>query len=70
MKKKKVILSTSELLIKVFLTMKVLNMIKLSLQTGPSEARRSVHPVVGSALQSEASEEQQPLAQQPSPQSG
>lgn len=58
------------MLIKVFLIMKVLKMIKFFLQTGPGEARRFVHPVVGSSLQSEASEEQQPLAQQPSPQSG
>ena len=39
------------------------------LQTGPCEARGFVHPVVGSSLQSEASEEQQPLSQQPAPQS-
>lgn len=39
------------------------------LQTGPAEARGFVHPAVGSSLQSEASEEQQPLSQQPSPQS-
>lgn len=44
------------------------HMIKLSLQTGPGEAGRFVHPVVWSSLQSQASEEQQPLAQQPSPQ--
>lgn len=62
---KKNTLSTSE-----FLTIKILKLIKLSLQTGPSEARCFGHPVVGSSLQSEASEEQQPVAQQPSPQSG
>lgn len=39
------------------------------IQTGPSEARGFVHPVVGSSLQSQAPEEQQPLSQQPSAQS-
>lgn len=53
-----------------FLIMNVLKMIQILLQTGPSEARCFVHPVVGSSLQSEASAEQQSLAQQPSPQSG
>lgn len=40
------------------------------LQAGPSQAGGSVHPVVGSSLQPEAPEEQQPLAQQPPAQSG
>lgn len=39
------------------------------LQTGPAEARGAVHPVVRSSVQSEASEEQQPISQQPAPQS-
>lgn len=39
------------------------------LQTGPHQTRRVVHPVVRTPLQPEAAEEQQPLAQQPSPQS-
>lgn len=38
-------------------------------QTGSCEARGFVHSVVRSSLQSEASEEQQPLSQQPAPQS-
>lgn len=46
-----------------------INISLFSLQTGPGEARGSVHPVVGPSLQPEAPEEQQPLSQQPSPQS-
>ena len=46
-----------------------INVSPFCLQTGPGEARGSVHPVVGPSLQPAAPEEQQPLSQQPSPQS-
>lgn len=46
-----------------------INISLFCLQTGPGEARGSVHPVVGPSLQPEAPEEQQPLSQQPPPQS-